>query len=39
MYKRARNKVVKLITNAKSNYFKEKILENKDKLLKQTAPA
>ena len=30
MYKRARNKVVELITNAKSDYFKDKILENKD---------
>ena len=45
MYKRVRNRVVKLISNAKSNYFKEKILENKDntrnlwKLLKQSAPA
>ena len=44
MYKRTRNRVVKLITNAKSNYFKEKIIENKDntrnlwKLLKQSAP-
>ena len=44
MYKRTRNRVVKLITNAKSNYFKEKIVENKDstrnlwKLLKQSAP-
>ena len=44
MYKRSRNRVVKLITNAKSNYFKEKIAENKNntrnlwKLLKQSAP-
>ena len=44
MYKRVRNNVVKLISNSKSNYFKEKILENKSntrnlwKLLKQTAP-
>ena len=44
MYKRTRNRVVKLLTNAKSNYFKEKIVENKDntrnvwKLLKQSAP-
>ena len=30
MYKRARNRVVKLITNAKSNYLKEKIVENKN---------
>ena len=30
MYKRTRNRVVKLITNAKSNYFKEKIVENKN---------
>ena len=42
--KRTRNRVVKLITNAKSNYFREKIVENKDntrnlwKLLKQSAP-
>lgn len=44
MYKRTRNRVVKLITNAKSNYFREKIVESKDntrnlwKLLKQSAP-
>ncbi|PFX34694.1 putative RNA-directed DNA polymerase from transposon BS [Stylophora pistillata] len=44
MYKRTRNQVVKLIPNAKSNYFKEKIVENKDntrnlwKLLKHSAP-
>ena len=44
MYKRTRNRIVKLITNAKSNYFREKIVENKDntrnlwKLLKQSAP-
>ena len=40
-----RQRVAKLISNVKSNYFKEKILENKDntrnlwKLLKQSAPA
>ena len=39
-----RNRVVKLISNAKSNYFKENILENKGntrnlwKLLKLSAP-
>ena len=31
MYKRTRNRVVKLITSAKSSYFKEKIVENKNK--------
>ena len=29
MYKRARNTAVVLISNAKSTYFKDKILENK----------
>ena len=29
MYKRARNTAVVLISNAKSKYFKDKILENK----------
>ena len=29
MYKRARNTTVILISNAKSKYFKDKILENK----------
>ena len=45
MYNRARNRVIELISNARLNCFKEKILENKDnkknlsKLLKQSAPA
>jgi hypothetical protein len=44
IYKRIRNDVVKQIANAKSNYIKQKILENKDniknlwKLLKEIAP-
>ena len=44
MYKQLRNHVVKLIANAKSNYFKQKIMENKNnvknlwKILKRVAP-
>ncbi|KAK2549052.1 hypothetical protein P5673_030546 [Acropora cervicornis] len=44
MYKRTSNRVVKVITNAKSNYFEDMIIENKNnarnlwKLLKQSPP-
>lgn len=44
LYKRTRNRVVKVITNAKSNYFEDMIIENKNnarnlwKLLKQSPP-
>ncbi|CAB4025078.1 Hypothetical predicted protein [Paramuricea clavata] len=44
MYKRVRNHVVKLINNAKSNYFIQQIMENKDnvknlwKVLKRVVP-
>ena len=44
MHKRVRNHVVKLINNAKSNYFKQQIMDNKDnvknlwKILKRVVP-
>ena len=44
MYKQIRNCIVKRIANAKSNYFKQKIMENKQdvkhlwKILKHVAP-
>ena len=44
MYKQTRNHVVRLIASAKSNYFKQKIMENKHdvknlwKILKRVAP-
>jgi len=44
MYKQTRNHIVKLIASAKSNYFKQKIMENKHdvknlwKVLKHVAP-